>query len=69
MELKNEFTVGVPTEQAWALLSERVAVLCGYCAETAKTGGVADAVGQAVEAAAAVSARLAEHVPAELRPG
>ena len=56
-------------EAAWALLSERVAVLCGYCADTAKIGGVADAVGQAVEAAAAVSARLAEHVPAELRPG
>ena len=56
-------------EAAWALLSERVAVLCGYCADTASGAGVPDAVGQAAEAAAAVSARLAAHVPAELRPG
>jgi hypothetical protein len=56
-------------EAAWALLSERVAVLCGYCADTARGAGVAGAVGEAAEAAAAVSARLAAHVPAELRPG
>jgi len=31
--------------------------------------GVPGAVGQAAEAAAEVSARLAAHVPAELRPG
>src|SRR5215470_14524486 len=56
-------------EAAWALLSERVAVLCGYCADTARGAGVPVAVGQAAEAAVAVSARLTAHVPAELRPG
>ena len=56
-------------EAAWALLSERVDVLCGYCADTAGATRVPGAVAQAAEAAAAVSARLAEHVPAGLRPG
>ena len=56
-------------EAAWALLAERTAVLSGHCADTARGAGVPGAVGQAAEAAAAVLARLAEHVPAELRPG
>jgi len=56
-------------EAAWALLAERVAVLSGHCADTASGAGVPDAVGQAAEAAAAVLAGLAEHIPAELRPG
>jgi hypothetical protein len=56
-------------EAAWALLSERVAVLRGYCADTARGTGIPGAVSQAAEAAAEVSARLAAHVPAELRPG
>ena len=56
-------------EAAWALLAERVAVLSGHCADTARGAAVPDAVGQAAEAAAAVLAGLAEHIPAELRPG
>src|SRR5690349_4981161 len=56
-------------EAAWALLLERVAVLCGYCADTASGAGAPGAVSEAADAAAAVSARLAAHVPAELRPG
>jgi Ferritin-like len=55
-------------EAAWALLSERIAVLSGRCADHAANDGVPDAVRAAAEAARAVSAQLAVHVPAELRP-
>jgi hypothetical protein len=53
---------------AWALLSERIAVLSRRCAEHAEHDGVPGAVRVAAEAAGAVSARLAMEVPAELRP-
>ena len=52
---------------AWALLSERVAVLSGRCADQAGRADVPDAVAPA-QAAAAISAQLAAQVPAELRP-
>jgi hypothetical protein len=53
---------------AWALLSERVAVLSGRCTDRAGRADAQDAVAAAAQAAAAVSAQLAVHVPAELRP-
>jgi len=53
---------------AWALLSERVAVLSGRCADGAGHADAADAVARAAQAAAAISAQLAAQVPAELRP-
>jgi hypothetical protein len=53
---------------AWALLSERVAVLSGRCADRAAQADAQAAVAAASQAAAAISAQLAAHVPAELRP-
>ena len=53
---------------AWALLSERVAVLSGRCADQAGRADVPDAVAPAAQATAAISAQLAAQVPAELRP-
>jgi hypothetical protein len=53
---------------AWALLSERVAVLSGRCADRAGQADAQAAVAAAAQAAAAISAQLAAHVPAELRP-
>jgi len=55
-------------EAAWALLSERVAVMSGRCADHAGLADAPDAVAAAAQAAAAISAQLAAHVPAELRP-
>jgi hypothetical protein len=49
---------------AWALLSERVATMADRCA----AAGSGEAVDAATETAAAVAARLASHVPPELRP-
>jgi Ferritin-like len=56
-------------EAAWALLAERMAVLSGHCADTAGRAGMPEAVGRAAEAATAISAALAEHVPKDLQPG
>lgn len=53
-------------DAAWALLSERAAVLLNR-ANTSAREGVPGAVA-AAEAAAEISARLAGHVPDELRP-
>jgi Ferritin-like len=53
---------------AWALLSERMAVLSGRCADEAGRAGAPDAVAAAAQAAAAISGQLAAQVPAELRP-
>src|SRR5690349_6173544 len=53
---------------AWALLSERAAVLSRRCAECATQDGVPEAVSSAATAAAAISEQLAGHVPHELRP-
>jgi hypothetical protein len=55
-------------EAAWALLSERVAVMSARCADHAGLADAPDAVAAAAQAAAAISAQLAAHVPAELRP-
>jgi hypothetical protein len=53
---------------AWALLSERVAVMSDRCAGHAGLADAPDAVAAAAQTAAAISAQLAAHVPAELRP-
>jgi hypothetical protein len=50
-------------EPAWALLQERASVLAARCAE------LADDAAPAHEAAAAIAASLAEHVPADLLSG
>lgn len=55
-------------EAAWALLAERMAMLSGRCATAAGRDGMPGAVRAAAGSAAALAARLAEHVPAELRP-
>ena len=55
-------------DAAWALLSERVAVLAGQCATTAGQDGTLTAVGAAAKCAAGIQAQLAPHVPAALRP-
>lgn len=49
---------------AWALLSERVATMADRCA----AAGSGEAVDAVTGTAAAVAARLASHVPPELRP-
>ncbi len=54
-------------EAAWALLSERVAVLASRCADAAAAGAMPAAVASAAEQAAGIAARLTAHVPAELR--
>jgi hypothetical protein len=53
---------------AWALLSERVATMADRCADAGSGDAVPAAVGAVTEAAATVAARLASHVPPELRP-
>jgi len=55
-------------EPAWALLHERSAFLAQRCAEATSTGGVPDAVHQAHQRAAAITAAMGAHVPADLRP-
>jgi Ferritin-like len=53
---------------AWAVLSERAAVLAGRCVDSASAGGMPARVGAVADTAAAVAAHLASHVPPELRP-
>jgi hypothetical protein len=55
-------------DAAWALLSERVAVLASRCADAAGCDGVPAAAGQAAGCAARLATRLAGQVPAGLRP-
>ena len=55
-------------DAAWALLSERAAVLSARCAQAAGQENAPDAVGAAAHAAAAVCAQLTAYVPAGLRP-
>ncbi len=55
-------------EPAWALLAERVGVLSSRCADEAGRQGAPDGVAAAADAAAAICAQLAAHVPDELRP-
>jgi hypothetical protein len=53
---------------AWAVLSERVAVLAQRCAAAAELDGVPDAASAAAGRASGIAAGLAAQVPAELRP-
>jgi Ferritin-like len=53
---------------AWAVLSERAAVLAQRCAAAAESDGMPDAVSAAAGRAAGIAAALAAHVPAGLRP-
>jgi Ferritin-like len=53
---------------AWALLSERFATMADRCAAAGSGDAVPEAVGAVTETAAALAARLASHVPPELRP-
>jgi|CZLB01.1.fsa_nt_gi hypothetical protein len=54
-------------EAAWAVLTERVAVLANRCAGAAGAQALPAAVNTAAERAASIAAQLAEHVPAGLR--
>jgi hypothetical protein len=53
-------------EPAWALLHERMALLVQRCAEL--TNHAPEAVHDAHQRAATVTATIAAHVPADLRP-
>jgi hypothetical protein len=53
---------------AWAVLSERAAVLAARCAKAASNDAVPRSICVAAETAATVAARLASHVPPELHP-
>jgi hypothetical protein len=53
---------------AWALLSERAAVLAGHCTIATSHEGAPGSLGAAAEAATTAAARLASHVPPDLRP-
>jgi len=53
-------------EPAWALLHERMALLVQRCAEI--TPGAPEAVHEAHQRAATITATIAAHVPADLRP-
>jgi Ferritin-like len=55
-------------EPAWALLHERTSLLVEHCTAAIDAGGPGDAVRAARDAAAAVRASLAAHVPPRLRP-
>lgn len=54
-------------DAAWALLSERVAVLATRCAAAGQEGTAA-AIGRAADCAAGIQAKLASQVAPELRP-
>jgi len=59
----------IPTRgAAWAVLSERAAVLAARCADVASGDAMPGSVAAAASTATAVAAKLAGHVPAELRP-
>src|SRR5262245_31294333 len=53
---------------AWAVLSERAAVLAARCADVASGDATPGPVAAAASTATAVAAKLAGQVPAELRP-
>jgi hypothetical protein len=55
-------------DAAWAVLSERVAVLAGRCAAVAGQNGTLAAVGAAAECAAGIQAQLTSQVPGTLHP-
>jgi Ferritin-like len=53
---------------AWAVMSERAAMLAVRCADAASHDGAPASIGPVAKTAAAVAARLASHVPQALRP-
>ena len=53
---------------AWAVMSERAAMLAARCADAASHDGALASIGPVAETAAAVAARLASHAPPALRP-
>jgi hypothetical protein len=53
---------------AWAVPPERAAVLAVRRAEAASNDAVPGSIGTVAETAAAGAARLASHVPPDLRP-
>jgi hypothetical protein len=53
---------------AWALMSERAAMLAARCAEVASHAAAPASIRPVAETAATVAARLASHVPQALRP-
>jgi hypothetical protein len=53
---------------AWALMSERAAMLAARCADAASNDAAPRSIHAVAETAAAVAARLASHVPPALRP-
>jgi hypothetical protein len=55
-------------EAAWALLSERAAILARQLAEAATQDGAPEAVSSAATAATAIAEQLAGHLPPDLRP-
>ena len=67
-EMYYQFGNFVPwREPAWALLSERAAILATRSADTAAFPGAPAAVNDAATAAAGIAAQLLAHVPEELR--
>jgi hypothetical protein len=54
-------------EPAWALLSERAAILATRSADAAALPGAPIAMNDAATAAAGIAAQLLAHVPEELR--
>ena len=67
-EMYYQFGNFVPwREPAWALLSERAAILATRSAATAALPGAPTAVNDAATAAAGIAAQLLAHVPEELR--
>jgi hypothetical protein len=55
-------------EPAWALLHERLALLVQRCADLTDIHDALEAVPQAQERATTITATIAAHVPADLRP-
>jgi hypothetical protein len=55
-------------DAAWALMSERAAMLAARCADAASDDAAPGSIRAVAETAAAVAARLASHVPPAFRP-
>jgi hypothetical protein len=53
---------------AWAVMSERAAMLAARCADVASRDAAPASIAPVAKTAADVAARLASHVPPALRP-
>jgi len=53
---------------AWAVMSERAAMLAAHCADVASNDAAPASIAPVAKTAAEVAARLASHVPPALRP-